>query len=324
MEARQNGIRPTTRSGLAWATLLLSWVGLLVGCERRADLPGRQMPADNGDVLTSFYPLTYFAGQIAGGRVSVRSLCPPETDPSFWNPSRADLQQFQSASLILLNGAGYEHWATTAALPMGRVIVTSRPFEADLLTLPSIIHSHGTGGVHTHSGVDGHTWMDPVLARRQAAEILTALTQRWPADAPVFKAGFNRLSQEFDALELAFHELTPGLKSTVILTSHPAYEYLALRFGWSTTQVPLPPDEVPAPEVWEVVRKAVAAAGPGRRLMLFESDPLPVIRERLQTEWQILSVVFQTCESPPPDGNYFTRMQMNIESLRRSVGQAHP
>ncbi|MCW5557394.1 MAG: zinc ABC transporter substrate-binding protein [Verrucomicrobiae bacterium] len=281
------------------------------------------MPKENRAVLTSFYPLTYFAEQIAGDRVSVRSLCPPETDPSFWNPSRADLQEFQSASLILLNGAGYEHWAATAALPIERVIVTSRPFEAELLSLPSVIHSHGPGGVHTHSGIDGHTWMDPVLARRQAAEILTALTQRWPVDGPAFEEGFKRLSQEFDALDLAFRELTPGLKRMVIFTSHPAYGYLARRFDWSVTSVPLPPDEAPAPEVWEAVRNAVAAAGPGRCLMLFESEPLPVIRERLQTEWQILPVVFQTCESPPPDGNYFTRMQTNVESLRRVVGQAY-
>ena len=152
---------------------------------------------------------------------------------------------------------------------------------------------------------------------------MAALTQRWPADAPAFKAGFDRLSQEFDALDSAFRELTPGLKQRVMFTSHPAYGYLARRYGWSMRSVPLPPDAMPAPEVWEAVRKEIAAPGSRVRLMLFESDPLPVIRDRLQTEWQILAVVFSPCETPPTGGNYFTQMQMNVESLRRAVGQAH-
>jgi hypothetical protein len=78
------------------------------------------------------------------------------------------------------------------------------------------------------------------------------------------------------------------------------------------------------PEVWVEVTKAVAAAPPGQRLILFETEPLQAIRQRLQTEWQVAAVVFQTCETPAHDGSYFDRMKRNVESLRSAVGQAHP
>lgn len=308
----------------AWAFCLSSCVGLLVGCDQRVESPTASRPTDSRTVVTSFYPLAFFAQQIAGDRVIVKSLCPPEADPSLWNPSRADLQQFQNASLILLNGANFEHWATTASLPVGRVIATSRAFVSEWMTLPTVVHSHGSGGGHTHSGIDGHTWMDPVLAHRQAAEILAAFNQRWPEDTSTFKAGFDRLAVEFDALGSAFRDITPGIKEAVIFTSHPAYGYLARRFGWTTTSLALPPDEEPSPEVWVEVAKAVAAAPPGLRLMLFETEPLQAIRQRLQTEWQVTAVVFQTCETPAQDGSYFERMKRNIESLRGAVSQAHP
>lgn len=324
VETRQNCGNPSALHGWIWWALVLTWAGLLTGCERHPDSPAESARPDSRTVVTSFYPLTYFAERIAGGRVAVKCLCPATVDPSFWNPSRADLKEMQGASLLLLNGAGYEHWAASAALPMGRVVVTSRAFETEYLTLPSVTHSHGPGGAHTHSGVDGHTWMDPVLARRQAEEIRTALIRLWPADAPAFNAGYKLLAEELDALDATFRELTPALKSAVIFTSHPAYGYLARRYGWTNTPVALPPEEAPSPEVWEGVRQAVTASGPGRRLMLFESDPLPAIRERLAAEWQIVSVVIDPCETPPAGENYFTHMQKNINSLRHAVGRVHP
>ncbi len=326
METRPNYGNPSAfRGWIRWA-LVLAWAGLLTGCERHSDSLAQVPPTarpDSRTVMTSFYPLTYFAERIAGGRVSVKCLCPATVDPGFWNPSRADLVEMQGASLLLLNGAGYEHWAATAALPLGRVVVTSRAFETEYLTLPSVTHSHGPGGAHTHSGVDGHTWMDPVLARRQAGEILAALIRLWPADVPTFNAGFQHLTAELEALDSAFRELTPTLKQAVIFTSHPAYGYLARRGGWATTPISLPPEEMPSADEWEAVHQAVLASGAGVRLLLFESDPLPAIRERLAAEWQIVSVVFDPCETPPAGENYFKRMQKNIDSLRRVVGPVH-
>lgn len=322
MNARPDILRRPASVGGAWAIGWWWCLVLLVGCDRAGEAPPPTPAVDSRTVVTAFHPLAFFAEQIAGNRVSVRCWCPPEADPSLWSPSRAELQQIQNASLILLNGANFEPWAATASLPVGRVIVTSRAFEAEWMSLPTVVHSHGAGGAHTHSGLDGHTWMDPVLARRQAAEILAAFKQRWPGDAATFQAGFERLATEFAALESAFRDLTPDVQKVVIFTSHPAYGYLARRFGWTTISLPLPPDEQPSPAQWAEVAKAVAAAPSGPRLMFFESEPLPMIRQRLLTDWQVATVVFQTCETPSRDGSYFERMKQNVETLRRAVGQA--
>ena len=37
-------------------------------------------------------------------------------------------------------------------------------FSDEFLVVKGVTHSHGAGGAHTHDGVDGHTWMDPILA----------------------------------------------------------------------------------------------------------------------------------------------------------------
>lgn len=334
MDATWDARRRTgTRAGRWAARLVLGSglvIGLFAGCGRGTETAERSptaaatAKAESRTVAASFHPLAHFAERIAGGRVAVVCPCPPDADPALWKPTRPDLQRFQDAALVLVNGAGFEAWTAAAALPLGRVVVTSQPFEAEWLTLPTVEHSHGPGGAHTHSGTDGHTWMDPVLARRQATEILEAFRRRWPGDAAAFQAGFDGLAAEFTSLEAALSEVSPAVRRSVVFTSHPAYQYLARRLAWTTVPLSLPPDEAPTAGEWDAVRRATAAAGTGPRVMLFETRPLPETRERLRSGHGIAAVVFETCESPSPDGNYFQRMRRNVESLRAAVGPAPP
>lgn len=311
-------------SGPVLAALLALAFLFLAGCDRPAPAASTPHPLEARIVLTSFYPLTYFAERIAGPHLTIRCPCPPTVDPSFWIPSRADLLQFQSASLILLNGAGYEHWTAGAALPVSRTVETAQPFAAEFLQLPTQTHAHGPGGSHTHSGLDGHTWLDPLNARQQAREILTAFTAHWPEHAPDFQQGFVALTHDFDLLDQRLRALSPALTGHTLFASHPAYGYLARRYGWPITNVNLPPDEAPAEETWQPLRRALEQASDGPRLLFFESEPLAPIRHRLATELHTTAVVFRPCETTPAGENYLTLMLQNIDTLKRALSPSQP
>ena len=52
------------------------------------------------------YPLKDFAERLGGDHVRVAFPVPADVDPAHWNPDLVDIAAFQTADLILLNGAG--------------------------------------------------------------------------------------------------------------------------------------------------------------------------------------------------------------------------
>jgi zinc transport system substrate-binding protein len=298
--------------GLAlWALGVL----LLASCDK----PAAPVAAPARTVLTSFYPTTYFAERIASGKVEVRCPCPPGEDPVSWKPSRADLAAYQEAGLIVLNGAAFEKWPASASLPAARTVSTAASFKDEFIRSKTVTHSHGPGGKHSHSGIDGHTWVDPVNAKTQAQAIRDAMSKAWPEHAQVFEAGFAGLAADLDGLDARCREVTVQIGTRPILTSHPAYAYIARRYGWKVVDLDVPPDEEPSESSWALVRDAVSGASEAPRVMLFESEPLPATRERLLREFKVVAVTFSPCESAEAGRDYLVRMRANLDALSTAL-----
>lgn len=297
--------------------LLLALALLPAACSETATEPQAETEAQ---VYTTFYPTTYLAERIAGGAVPVVCPLPEGEDPIFWQPSREVLADYQGAALIVVNGAGLEKWVETASLPASRVVDTAAGFEAEFLHYETTTHSHGSGGEHTHEGLDGHTWMDPVLAMAQARAIGEALAARFPEHAEAFAAGGAALRADLERLDARFRELTPRLAGVRLLASHPAYDYAARRYGWEIRNFDLDPEaELDAESLAELQE-----AAEGRTVLLWESAPLEAT-ERALAELGIASVVFSPCESLDraeleAGVDYLAVMHANLGALEEAAG----
>jgi len=269
-------------------------------------------------VYTTFYPTTFWAQQIAGDLLEVVCPLPGDADPIFWKPSADDILAYQKAALIISNGAGFERWMTTTSLPLSRVVDTAAGFENAFLHIEGLRnHSHGGQGEHSHEGLDGHTWLDPVLAGVQARAILEAFCQRWPEHADAFRANHKRLAAQFEELDAAFAKLAPKLKGVKVLCSHPAYQYLAKRYGWSIVNFDLDPGAELTGAALALIKEAAASTPDNamRTMLLWESEPLPATVQRL-AKVGVESLLLSPCEMPDPEsGDYFQRMQANIDRL---------
>lgn len=278
--------------------------------------------ADSRTVLTTFYPTTYFATRITSGKLDVACPCPADADPIFWKPSRETLERYQAAALIITNGADFEKWIDSASLPSTRIVDTARGFRESFITFKTMTHSHGPSGSHSHTGTDGHTWVDPVNAKAQASAIRDAFAAKWPAEAAAFTSSYDALAKDLDALDARFRELSPLAKDVVILTSHPAYSYPAKRYGWTLVNLDIPPDEAPSADQWKSIENAFANAGDRKRIILFEADPLPATATRIRTEFKAIPVTFSPCESAEPGADYLGRMNANLDRLHAAL-QGH-
>ena len=291
----------------------LLFVALLAGCG--GGEPGVHDPDLDPVVMTTFYPTTWMAERISGGLVEVRCPLPAEEDPIFWQPDRDTLAAYQSAALIVINGAGFEKWVDGASLPPSRVIDTAKGFEDQWLEYEgTTTHSHGAEGEHTHSGLDGHVWLDPLLAQEQAAAILGGMVAAFPEHEEGFRANHRGLHDALGELHVALSELATRLDDANVLASHPAYNYIARRYSFEVTSFDLDPAEPLRTEDREALK---AALRPDRtNLLLWEGEPA----EEDGGLDGLVGVHLSPCEQPPEEGDYLGVMQDNVEFLRGALG----
>jgi len=249
-------------------------------------------------VHTTFYPTTYLAERLGGDLVRVTCPVPEDADPLFWKPDADALRAFQRADLVVLNGAGLEQWVERVSLPFGRVVDTSRAFHAELLVhADAVTHSHGAEGEHSHAGLDAHVWLDPLLFRRQAEAVHSALARhlREEGAREGLDARLEALGRDLAALDAELRGLGELPEGVSLYASHPAYDYLARRYGWRVENLDLDPGEMPPPEVLAAVAARLEQR-PGTHLV-WESSPEPAIAQRIADELGLRSLVFSPCEA---------------------------
>ena len=313
--------RPTPMK--PWISALA--MGMAVaGCSRSEQDAGRQLAApkaaDKPAVAVVNYPLAYFAERLSGGAVRVVFPAPPDSDPAHWQPSDDDIAAYQTADVILLNGAGYGQWLQTATLPVDRMVDTSREFADSYLQQEQVVtHSHGPDGLHEHGGMDFNTWLDPLQAIQQARAVGDALQHVIPEAQPSVSARFAELSEDLMALDASLAVASRSIGSRPLLASHPVYNYLARRYGWNLRSVHWDPDEAPLEAEWPELRELLRSHP--ARLMLWEDDPLPETVRGLG-DLGITCVIFRPCGNRPGDGDYLSEMRANVTRLKRAAVSA--
>jgi len=112
------------------------------------------------------------ASQLGGDRVHVTSvITSPATDPHDYEPTAADARTMAGAQLAIVNGVGYDPWASKliAANPVhGRVVLT----VGDLVGIKP--------------GGNPHRWYSPPDVQQVIAQIVRDYTKLDPKDAGYF------------------------------------------------------------------------------------------------------------------------------------------
>jgi zinc transport system substrate-binding protein len=270
-------------------------------------------------IYTTFYPTQYFAERIGGDLIDVVCPVPADEDAIFWMPDANVIQEYQAADLVVVNGAEFAKWVRKASLLESRVVDTAKPFTDDFISFEhATVHSHGKAGEHAHEGLDGHTWVDPVNAAIQADEIRKALVKRFPEHGAVFEKGFAALARDMDALDRRLKTYQAAYKNQPLLASHPAYNYIAQRYGWNIVNLDLDPEEMPSDEAIQEI-KTTLQKHPAKYL-IWEAYPTKAIADRMQEELGLTSIEFSPCELLSREDlaagkDYMTVMRDNLDNI---------
>lgn len=284
------------------------WI-VLAGCAGTPAAAPAPSEPHTLDVRALSFPAAWLVQRVAGDAVKLTNVNPPGEDPPAWEPSGDVVADLASADLIVANGAGYEAWTLTASLPTSKLLKLADGL--DLITLPGVTHSHGKAGTHTHAGRDPHTWADPTLFAKEAVVLHDQLVVLDPGHKAQFDDGLAKLTADLDALDKKLAASLAGAKGRKLAASHPAFNYLARRYGLDVTSFGFDPSEAPdatarAPfDVW------LTTAGPNPMLW-WEATPDAPVRASLPSAVQ--QVVLDPLEQPGPDGvyDYLAKSRTNV------------
>jgi zinc transport system substrate-binding protein len=272
---------------------------------------------ENITVITVNYPLHYFANRIGGDLISLQYIIPDEVDPAYWIPNEEELTLYQTADIILVNGADYAKWMENVSLPSSRIVNTSASFKDEFLLLKNVAsHSHGPEGEHQHKGVAFTTWLDFELAIRQAEAIKDILIKKLPKERLVLDENFNKLREDLEGLDKKMLEGASQLKGVNVLGSHPVYQYLSRAYNLNIESVHFEPDVYPSDEQWRGLETIVDRSR--KNLMLWEGHPNKKTENKLH-ELNIDILVFDPCANMPAEGNLFDVMGDNLKRITHRV-----
>ena len=124
------------------------------------------------------------AAQLGGAKVDVRSIIAnPATDPHSYEPTAQDARTMAGAQLAIVNGIGYDEWAS-------RLLAAD---ERERVTL-------NVGGLlGMTSGENPHQWYSPAHVHAVIEEIVADYERLRPADA----SWFAKRKSTFETVDLA-------------------------------------------------------------------------------------------------------------------------
>src|SRR6478672_4557921 len=196
-------------------------------------------------VVASFYPVYEFVKEIGGNKVDVTSLIPIGVEPHDYEPTIQQIQNAETADLVVYNGAGLEKW----------IDKINAKFKVEASQGLNLLMSNDTGTSGTY---DLHVWLDPILAEMEVENIRDALVKIDPANTQYYKANADRFIGKLNDLDDRIKTELATCDKKDFIAFHNAFTYFANRYGLNQHSIlgVTPEDEISPQRLQEVIQTA--------------------------------------------------------------------
>ena len=287
-----------------------------------------QSPTDNTRplrIVTSFLPIQSHTLAIAGQNAEVVQLLGKDAGPHDFQLSPSDVKKLAEADLFIINGAGIEDWLDDLVKKSGNkdLVIVDTSKGVDLVESPEEVAIAGGHGHHHHQGDGGnpHIWLDPVIAQKQAANIVAALQKADPANAAAYAENGAAYAAELEALDAEYRATLAPLPNKNLVSFHDAFPYLSARYGLNYVgAIAEFPEKDPTPRQLASLVDKIRELQVG--VLFAETGYAPGLLEKIAKETGAKVSSLDTLEVGQGGAKaYLERMRKNLSSLQRAFGR---
>ena len=282
------------------------------GCTASPDQPINDQ-TDELTVLASTSILADIAQNVAGDRARVDSLLPVGVDPHAYQPRPADAAKVAKSSVLILNGADYEHFMEPILENAGgdRLVI-----EASTGLTPRSVTEVG------HPAGDPHFWLNPNLVITYVKNIRDGLIEADPDGAAAYQANadaYIKKLQDLDAwIKTQVDTLTP--EKRYLVTNHESLGYFADRYGFTVVGAVIPSlSSEASPSAQEMAALVEKIRSSNAMVIFLDTMDNPDLAKQIAKEARIKVVTDLHLESLTPSNGfaptYIDMMKLNTETI---------
>lgn len=295
--------------------IILGIAGFFIGSNLSNNKTNTTVTSTKLQVVTSFYPMYFFTSQIAGDKADVYNITPASAEPHDYEPTTQDIAKIENSSLLVLNGGSLEAWGSKVSDTLKgssvRVVIAGEGLADKTI-------------VENDKKVqDPHIWLDPMLAKKEVANITKALISVNANNTAYFKNNEKILDEQLDTLDQSYKQGLASCQKKDIVTSHAAFGYLGRQYGLQQMAISgISPDEEPSIQQMAVLTDFVKKND--IKIIFFESLVSPKLSQTIADETGAKTLVLDPIEGIPDTqlragDNYFTIMKQNLNNLQLAL-----
>lgn len=298
---------------------LFCFLLILSGCSNGSQSTDDKVKSESKQlqIITTFYPMYYFAKQVAGESANIDILVPNGVEPHDWDPTAKDLMRIQKADVFIYNSRYFETWTEKVfnSIDKSKLKVLEASKNIDLMT----VNKQNTNDFTK----DPHVWLSPVLAQQEVDNIAAILEKADPKNKGMYKENANAFKTKLKDLDLLYKETIDKAPKKDFVTQHAAFGYLAKQYGLN--QIPiagLSPDVEPTLNKMEELTKMTKKKGIS--VIYFEGLTSPKVAKTLAkeigAETEVLNPLEGLTKEELKQGlDYLGVMEKNLTALKKSI-----
>jgi len=265
-------------------------------------------------VITSFYPLYEFAKQVGQDKVQVSLLVPPGIEPHDWEPTINELQKMHEADLIIINGIGFENWVNDIDIVNSDVTIvdTSNGISiiSDMISNEEISDEHNFG--------DPHIWLNPVMAKTQVTNIVSAFVEIDPSNEKYYRQNAESYQNKLDLLDSKIqNELSQCKKDFIAF--HNAFSYFAIQYNLNQHTI-IESNESHANPTPKSLENVINLANNFDIDIIFTEEGVDIRTSQIiANEISGRVLVLSPIEVMDKNSDYIMRMENNLSNLKEAL-----
>ena len=181
------------------------------------------------NVFVSILPQKHFVEAVGGERVRVEVMVEPGYSPATYELRTRQLKALEETEIYFRIGVPFEEgWMERikASNPEMKVVDTREGIEMQPMTAAV----NGSDQHCCQGPRDPHIWLDPLLVKKQAATMASALCDLDPGHCADYNFRLEDFKGKLDRLDREVARELEELDSRKMMVFHPAWGYFASRY----------------------------------------------------------------------------------------------